>query len=205
MKINELLYRTYLLPRRLKIRFFIYWNKIIFTLAGISFGRNMKAFNRIYVRVVRGGNVTIGEYFTFTSGDFINPICRNLRGGVFCGPNARIFIGNHVGISSACLWASSGIRIGNNVNIGGDCLIMDTDAHSLDCNIRRTPQDCKYAAKAPIVIEEDVLIGAKCIILKGVTIGARSVIGAGSVVTKSIPPDSIAAGNPCKVIRTLSY
>ena len=50
-------------------------------------------------------------------------------------------------------------------------------------------------------IEDDVLIGTRCIILKGVIIGARTVIGSGSVVTKSIPADCIAAGNPCKVIK----
>lgn len=55
----------------------------------------------------------------------------------------------------------------------------------------------------PIVIEDDVLIGARSIVLKGVTIGARSVIGAGSVVVKDIPADCIAAGNPCKVIKYL--
>ena len=55
----------------------------------------------------------------------------------------------------------------------------------------------------PIVIEDDVMIGTRCIILKGVTIGARSVIAAGSIVTKSIPADCIAGGNPAKVIKTL--
>ena len=62
-----------------------------------------------------------------------------------------------------------------------------------------------YPASEPILVEEDVLIGARSIILKGVTIGARSVIGCGSVVTNNIPPDCIAAGNPCKVIRKVSY
>ena len=57
---------------------------------------------------------------------------------------------------------------------------------------------------APVVIEDDVWIGAHSIILKGVTIGARSVIGAVSVVTKSIPADCGAAGNPCKVIKSAS-
>ena len=51
---------------------------------------------------------------------------------------------------------------------------------------------------------DDVWIGARCIILKGVTIGERSVIGAGSVVVSDIPADCIAAGNPCKVIRSIS-
>ena len=89
---------------------------------------------------------------------------------------------------------------------------MDTDAHSLDYLIRRSHNltsegysvDGVSAATVGIIIEDDVLIGTRCIILKGVTIGARSVIGSGSVVTKSIPSDSIAAGNPCRVIRMRS-
>lgn len=56
---------------------------------------------------------------------------------------------------------------------------------------------------SPIIIEDDVFIGMNCLILKGVTIGARSIIAAGSVVTKSIPSDCIAAGNPAKVIKHL--
>jgi acetyltransferase-like isoleucine patch superfamily enzyme len=56
---------------------------------------------------------------------------------------------------------------------------------------------------APIVIEDDVWLGGNVIVLPGVTIGARSVIGAGSVVTKSIPPDVFAAGNPCRVIKPI--
>lgn len=55
------------------------------------------------------------------------------------------------------------------------------------------------------MIEDDVLIGTRCIIFKGVTIGARSVIGSGSVVTKSMPSDCIAAGNPCKVIKFTNH
>ena len=62
--------------------------------------------------------------------------------------------------------------------------------------------DCFTAKSKPIVIEDDVLIGTRCIILKGVTIGARTIIGSGSVVTKSIPADCIAAGNPCQVIKS---
>ena len=62
----------------------------------------------------------------------------------------------------------------------------------------------KSVKRAPIVIEDDVWMGAHCIVLKGVRIGARSVIGAGSVVTKDIPSDSIAVGNPARVVRTFS-
>jgi acetyltransferase-like isoleucine patch superfamily enzyme len=124
---------------------------------------------------------------------------------------SEIEIGNDTGISSACLWAKQRIIIGNRVNIGGDSILMDTDAHNLDYRIRTSHEfigkytkDVYTAASSTIVIEDDVLIGTRCIILKGVTIGARSVIGSGSVVTKSIPADCIAAGNPCKVIRPIN-
>ena len=113
---------------------------------------------------------------------------------------------------SACLWANTSITIGNYVKIGGDCIIMDTDAHSLDYMVRRLREknadgfgmDGLSAATAPIVIEDNVLIGTRCIILKGVTIGARSIIGSGSVVVKPIPADCLAAGNPCKILRYIT-
>lgn len=67
---------------------------------------------------------------------------------------------------------------------------------------RRTPiEDIKNKRNAPIQIDDDVLIGTRSIILKGVHIGARAIIGSGSVVTKDIPADCIAAGNPCKIIK----
>ena len=69
----------------------------------------------------------------------------------------------------------------------------------MNYEVRRTSNE--GTKSAPIEIEDDVWVGAHSIILKGVTIGARSIIGAGSVVTKSIPADCVAAGNPCKVIK----
>ena len=87
---------------------------------------------------------------------------------------------------------------------------MDSDAHSLDWRVRRSREvvkgvsiDVLTAATAPIVIEDDVFIGTQSIILKGVVIGARSIIAAGSVVTKSIPPDCLAGGCPCYIIKHL--
>lgn len=104
-------------------------------------------------------------------------------------------------MSSTRLWIHESARIGTNVKIGGCVLITDTDAHPMDYVARRSSND--GTKSAPVVIEDDVWVGAHCIILKGVTIGARSIIGAGSVVTKSIPADCVAAGNPCRVIKNL--
>lgn len=167
----------------------------------------MKVYNKVYI--IGRGHITIGDDFLFTSGAGINPLCRNIRGTLCAIRGAKIEIGDRVGISSSCLWAREYIRIGNNVNIGGDCLIMDSDVHPYDYNLRRRMPDNDFRGDnemipvAPIQIDDDVWIGARCIILKGVHIGARSIIGACSVVTKDIPADSIAVGNPCKVIRTL--
>lgn len=156
-------------------------------------------FNRIYLR--GAGTIVIGDRFTFTSGDSINPISRNMRGSFNTVKKGKIIIGNDVGISSATLWAQKLIVLGNHVNIGANCLLIDNDAHPLNYLERRNPPTEDNVSASPIVIEDDAWIGANCIILKGVTIGARSIVGAGSVVTKSIPSDSIAAGNPAKVIK----
>ncbi len=110
-------------------------------------------------------------------------------------------IGYNVGMSSTRMWIHDSVTIGDNVKIGACVLITDTDAHPLDYVARRTTSE--GTKSAPIVIEDDVWVGAHSVILKGVTLGARCIIGAGSVVTKSIPADCVAAGNPCRVIKML--
>ena len=195
---------------KLRTLFYKYYNRFWFSVVGVEYGRRMQIYSKVYL-LGRGG-VKIGDDFLFTSGDSINPICRNIRGAMFVPhKHSRIVIGDRVGISSACLWANERITIGNDVNIGGDSLIIDNDAHPHDYMQRR--MDCwksmdeesysKLVPTAPIVIEDDVWIGARCQILKGVHIGARSIIAAGSIVTKDIPADVIAGGNPCRVIRRI--
>lgn len=191
--------------------FFIFFNRLNFSCRGVRYGKRMKIFNHIYLRKHKDSIIEIGDDFVFSSGESYNPLCRNIKGSIYAPKGAKIIIGDGVGISSACIWSKSSITIGNNVKIGGDCILLDTDSHSLDYKIRASKEvnedgvslDSYNAKSAPITIADDVLIGTRCIILKGVTIGARSIIGSGSVVTKSIPADSIAAGNPCKVIRQL--
>ena len=170
----------------------------------------MMVYNKVYLTGCKQGKITIGDDFHLTSGDCINPICRNIKACIHRGsPDSVITIGNHVGMSSPCIWINECLTIGNYVNVGGNCMILDTDVHHLDYLARRVEKSTNHdeltttVQMASVIIEDDVWIGANCQILKGVTIGARSVIGAGSIVTKSIPADCIAAGNPCKVIRHL--
>ena len=182
----------------------------MFVICGIKFGKKMNINNRIYC--CANGSILIGEEFRFTSGSGINPISRNIRGGIYSQcRDSKIIIGDRVGISSSCLWAKEMIKIGNDVNIGGDCLIIDTDAHAHNYMQRRKTYALENGFKAfgeaipssPIEIGNDVWIGARCIILKGVHIGDRSIIAAGSVVSKDIPSDCVAGGNPCKVIKEI--
>lgn len=169
----------------------------------------MRVYNLVYIRKEKDAKISIGDSFSFSSGGGYNPINGNVRGYLRADDSAEIVIGNNCGMSSTVIWAKDKIHIGNNVLIGGGCLLLDSDSHSLDYRIRNgsirdidgKTIDSKMAKKRPICIEDDVLIGARSIILKGVTIGARSIIGAGSIVTTNIPSDCIAAGNPCRVIK----
>ena len=192
---------------------YIGWNKIYFFLNNIKYGKNFRVFNHLYLKIHVGALVQIGNNCTIMSGAGLNPLSRNIKTCIYVGKKATLKLGNDVGISSSTLWVKESVSIGNSVAIGADCIIMDTDAHNLDWKIRCSEETNEYgesvdmvtAASAPIVIEDNVLVGARCIILKGVTIGARSIIGSGSIVTKDIPSDCIAAGNPCKVIKSGNY
>ena len=207
--LKDIIKKLLKIPFFFKIQFYIYWNKFLFRIHDINYKKGLQVFGHIYLRIRPNTCIKIGENFNFTSGIGINPLSRNKKGYIFVAEKGVLDIGNNVGISSSCLWVKEKVSIGNNVFIGADCIIMDTDAHNLDYKIRRNREvnekgltkDVLTAKSSPISIGDDVLIGTRCIILKGVNIGNRTIIGSGSVVTKSIPNDCIAAGNPCKVIR----
>ncbi len=91
------------------------------------------------------------------------------------------------------------IFIGNNVMIAPN-VILSTGTHPVDIELRRKVAQFNL----PITIKDNVWIGASAIIMPGVTIGENSIIGAGSIVTKDIPKNVIAVGNPCKVMREIN-
>src|SRR5690606_4602821 len=115
--------------------------------------------------------------------------------------SAILQIGAYFGMTGGSIVAEEAVRIGDHVTVGANTIIADTDFHPLDALAR---QNLPLAgATAPISIEDHVFIGMQSLILKGVTIGAGSIIGAGSVVTGDVPPGVVAAGNPARVIREL--
>ena len=146
----------------------------------------------------RGSSISIGRSFTAVSslshnsfGIIQRVVIRTVNHG------AKIVIGDNVGISGCTISSGESITIGNWVLIGSGAVISDGDAHPIDPEERCAGYGGK---RKPIVIEDDVFIGARAIILKGVTIGRGSVVGAGAVVTKDIPAYSIVVGNPAKVV-----
>lgn len=148
--------------------------------------------------LIIGKNFACNNKVTSNSIGLIQPCVFNIS---LAG--SKLEIGDNVGISGSTICASNSVTIGNNVLIGSGCLITDTDAHPIDWRDRREGYNEKTGI-APVKIGNDVFIGARCIILKGVTIGDRSVIGAGSVVVKDVPADCIVAGNPAKIVKDLN-
>lgn len=159
-------------------------------------------YDRIF-RGLKGGRIIIGNKFSC-----LNKVNSNSIGLIqpcvfdILEDGSQIIIGNNVGISGSTLNATSCIIIEDNVNIGSGCIITDTDSHPLGYE-HRINNNKLYTKYSPVIIKEGAFIGARSIILKGVTVGRHSIIGAGSVVTKSIPDNCIACGNPAKVIKMI--
>ena len=154
-----------------------------------------------FVSVARGGHCSIGNKFRMNNTIAANPIGRIQKCSFFVDRNGILKIGDSVAISYTAIYCSHQVTIHDNVMIGGGTCIYDTDFHPLAANDRLTDNDEKTAS-APVVIENNAFIGANCTILKGVTIGHNSIVGACSVVTKSIPANEIWAGNPAKFIKS---
>lgn len=187
--------------RRLALSFSKRYNALRFWLASRN-GRVRKA-GRIYLNVPLlcdgaglvslGSEVTIGYQLASMIGD--GRVRLQARGA-----DSQVHIGSGTSFSNnAQVFAEQSISIGCRCLIGDSVMIMDSDFHDLSANGRHSLP----AITAPVVLEDNVFIGSRVIILKGVTIGRDSVIGAGSVVVRSIPSGVIAAGNPARVIRPL--
>lgn len=178
--------------------FDLLFNKIVLCIYPTKKGKNLKINGKINRR--GRGRVVVGDNVTINSSKKSNILGGSDYTTIYAKMGGEVIIGNDTGISNACIIAFEKIEIGNNVLVGADCKIYDTDFHSLDYNLRgKIEKDIPKCA--PIRIEDNAFIGAHSIILKGVTVGRCSIVGAGSVVTHSIPANEIWAGNPARFIR----
>jgi len=114
-------------------------------------------------------------------------------GDIMCFKDSKLIIGGGFCNSNVKIRCTNSITIGNDVAISHDVTIMDSDAHNIHYD--------GYQMTKPITIGNNVWIGSRAIILKGVKIGDGAVIAAGAVVSKDVPANSIVAGSPAKVIK----
>jgi acetyltransferase-like isoleucine patch superfamily enzyme len=146
----------------------------------------VKSFGRITIRK-RNGIVTIGKRSTLWPG-----VVFDLNGRSKTEP-AIVTVGDYTSIGDRTeIHCAKCVAIGNQVLISWDVNIIENDYHALGGG---------FPVLAPVLIEDEVWIGARAIITKGVTIGRGATIGAGSVVTKDVPPFTVVAGNPARTIK----
>jgi len=170
----------------------------------IQIGKNCKFYGMPIIVKSPKALLKIGEHLILTSCFIDNLIGLYQRSIIFARDNAEIIIGDNVSMSGVTIYSFKKIVIGNNTSIGANTKIFDSDFHPIDPNIRLTDPDNKEFTKMKdTIIGNNVFIGCNCLILKGVHIGDNSVIGAGSVVTKDVPNNCIAAGNPATIVKRL--
>jgi acetyltransferase-like isoleucine patch superfamily enzyme len=169
-------------------------------LYGIKLGSDIKFIGVPKFYRAKGSSMVLKSKCTFISNSYVNLIGVNhrcilstLRDG------AKLVIEESSGFSGVTIGCAKRILIGRNVMVGANVLITDTNWHNISVQSRNLPDPYPK----DVVIEDNVFIGYGSIILKGVTIGRNSVIGAGSVVCESIPSNCIAKGNPCRVVRSI--
>lgn len=178
-----------------------YW-WMYFRWRGFPWKYNWIVRGKPILRCAKNAHVSIGERLTIVSKSRYNSV------GVFQPviltafiSGSEIAIGDDVGMSGCSITAMERIVIGDEVLIGSGVLIVDSDLHPIDPAGRRYSK--KGVQTAPVVIRDNVFIGARAIILKGAEVGEGSVIGAGSVVSRSVPPYSVVAGNPARIVKRI--
>ena len=166
---------------------------------GLELGEDIILNGRPYLYRFRSSRIQLGSRVCLNSSLRSNPIgcsrpvsLRTMQAG------AEIVLGPGVGLSGTSVCAAKRVEIGEGTFVGADAMIFDNDFHA---PVREwnwgdfAPDNPK-----PVLIGRGAFIGARAIILKGVTIGDRAIVGAGAVVTKDVPSGHIVAGNPARVV-----
>lgn len=173
-------------------------------LLGVDCGRNCRFRGMPVIglapgsRIMLGNNISVNSRFDSNAAGLPHPT-------IFAAlaPESYILIGDRTGISGASIVSRCGITIGERVFIGAGACIWDTDFHPLDAEQRRQ-HATRDARCAPIRIDDEAFIGARSLILKGVSIGQGAVIGAGAVVTRDVRAGDVVAGNPARVVGSVN-
>lgn len=177
------------------------WFKLFMNLTGVKYGRNLLLKGIPVIFNKKGASLHIGNNVTVKSSFLSNLVGLYSRTIIVTRTSdAKIKIGNNVGISGATIYARKSISIGDNTLIGGNCKIIDNDFHPIEIEARLNDDKSKIKAK-PVVIGKNCFIGCNSIILKGTLLGDGCVVGAGAVVSGKFEDNCVIAGNPAKVVR----
>ncbi|WP_184547382.1 acyltransferase [Mucilaginibacter sp. FT3.2] len=181
-------------------------SSIKFYLNGVQYHRDFIGFGIPILDVNMQGSFTIGKRFRFNSGKYHAMGGRQQQCYFVVAAGAKLSIGENVGVTSVAFICHNKISIGNNVKIGINTVIYDTDFHSLDARYRNNYPELLDGVKSrPVVIKDGAFIGGHSTILKGVTIGKNSIVGAGSVVFQDIPDEQVWIGNPAQFVKENQY
>lgn len=161
---------------------------------GVKMGKGCQFYGLPHFRRFYSSTIQIGRNCVFRSDHTSNLIGVNHKCIISTHHRtARIIIGDNCGFSGVTVGAANEIVIGNNVLIGANAIITDFDWHS----------DRSNTSPQPVIIHDNVWIGVNSTVLKGVTIGKNSIIGANSLVVKDIPENVVAGGVPCRVLKSI--
>ena len=185
-----------------EIRRWLIWPLAWWALRGVQVGPGWRCYGLPIIQRHRHSHIRIGQGMNLRSAPMSNPLGPNHPVIISTRrPGASLTIGDDFGMTGGSLVCDERITIGSRVWVGANAVIADTDFHPLDAALRRVQP---LAAKtAPIAIADDVFMGMNALILKGVHIGEGAVIAAGSVVSRDVPPRTVAAGNPAQIIREI--
>lgn len=176
--------------------------RLLFAWNGIPWGRGWRIYGTPIIQRHRRSRMTFGPGLQLRSWLYSNPLAPNHPVVLATWQEGAILeVGANLAMTGGAICAAQEVIIGDNVAIGANVTIVDADFHPLDANTRRSLPS--GGETAPVTIRDDVFIGMNSLILKGVTIGQGSVVGAGSVVVKDVPAGVVVAGNPARVVREL--
>ena len=200
--INKIIDMPWRIQNELRRRIAIPYLKLVFALNGIDWGKKWRVLGKPIIQRHRKSKIELGNGVVLRSWVESNPLVP-IHPVVFStrSDKAVIRVGEDCGFTGTTIVAADRIEIGDRVQVGANTTIVDTDFHPLTPEGRQL--DMSNGKNKPVVIHDDVFIGMNCLILKGVEIGEGSVVGAGSVVSKHVPPRTMVGGNPARVIRAL--
>ena len=186
-----------------KIYSYLFLKYLNFKVRDCFIGKGLVFNGKPKIWIRRSSKISIGNNLIINSSKYSNLAGLYKNTSIVVFPEAELTIGNNCGFSGVSIYATKSVKIGDNVKIGVNCMIWDSDFHQVNA-YDRAKNIVQNIISREIRIGNNVWIGGNVIILKGSRIGDNSVIAAGSVLSGKIPKNQVWGGNPAKFIYSIS-